>query len=257
MKIKKNLLLTLILVLSLILNITTVNALDGVSCDELSSQSLNYIVAQTDPKDLDLSCKNGTPYTDEYLVRTEKSLNQLNNSGPQLHYFTHALSVTPFAQEKNNYCGPATLKEVIHFMNGTSKTQSDYAKELGTDSNGTYVYKFRDVINKYVNQKYNYVLGSTRTKEQFKTMLENSVDTKKPLVMHTMTRTLYLYNGHQTGHYIVATGNTVSSTAPYQVFYVDSNKSDYGRGSVFGVHLDSLDNVFNSVKLYGDRYLIY
>ena len=235
MKIKKNLLLTLTLVLSLILNITIVNALDGVSCDELSSQSLNYIVAQTDPKDLDLSCKNGTPYTDEYLVRTEKSLNQLNNSGPQPHYFTHALSVT------------ATLKEVIHFMNGSSKTQSEYAKELGTDSNGTYVYKFRDVINKYVNQKYNYVLGSTRTKEQFKTMLENSVDTKKPLVMH----------GHQTGHYIVATGNTVSSTAPYQVFYVDSNKSDYGRGSVFGVHLDSLDNVFNTVKLYGDRYLIY
>lgn len=37
-------------------------------------------------------------------------------------YFTDDMDVTLFLQDRNYYCGYAATKEVMHYLNGTSKS---------------------------------------------------------------------------------------------------------------------------------------
>ena len=59
------------------------------------------------------------------------------------------LNVPTFQQETSYWCGPACIKQSIHYINGSSASQSTYASSMGTSSSiGTYVYKMVDELNK-------------------------------------------------------------------------------------------------------------
>ncbi len=220
-------------------------------CEQLDKSELDYIIEQSSPDDLDLSCQNGTPFTDEYLNRTK-----IKSTVPSRRYFTNKLEVTPFLQDRNYFCGYAAVKEVIHYINGSSKSQLEYANEMGNPESSAIVYKVRNILNRYTNKGYEYILGTSISQDQFKTMIENNVANNKPTVLHALTNTLAMYNGYTARHYIVATGNTISGSYPYSVFYVDSFSKDYGAGNTFGEHLDTIENVFGSVN-QTERFVIY
>ena len=43
-------------------------------CSDYSEEDYDYIVKNSDPSDLDLTCSNGTLFTDDYLMRIESAL---------------------------------------------------------------------------------------------------------------------------------------------------------------------------------------
>lgn len=57
------------------------------------------------------------------------------------------IAVPSFEQATNYYCAPATVKQVLHFFNGTSSTQGTYATKLGTSGAGTDFSVVDNVLN--------------------------------------------------------------------------------------------------------------
>ncbi len=245
----------LVLVAFSLLSIVNVNA----SCKDYYSQSeLDYIITNSDPIDLDLSCAEGSIFVQEYLDRVESSLNEMKNKEQHISPFYYAdpvLDITPIQQEKSNYCGLANVKMVLQYLNGTSLSQSVYAIEMETYSKGTDVWRVTNELNKYSSKKYQY--ANNLSQDTFKSIIDSNIANNKPLILHSQTEKLALYNGHKTGHYLTVRGHTLrhpAITVDY-VHYVDSNNQDYGKGSTFGNHYDNFNNVYNSIS--GGRFTIY
>ena len=169
-----------------------------------------------------------------------------------------------YAQEKNYYCGPATIKQALQFLTGSSLAQSTYASHMSTDSQGsTYVYQMTNELKRYLGSTaaFHEIAGTT-TSEAIGNLQgygQMQYVEGKPMILHSLTNTLYMYNGRSTGHYLTAIGyggwheGTFYMNNISEIVYVDTNTSNYGLGSVFGEFTDTVTNVANSVK---NRYLI-
>lgn len=70
-----------------------------------------------------------------------------------------------FKQQNGYYCGPATVKQVLHYINNVSSTQDTYASELGTTSAGTDMTGIPGVLNSHISgYEYNYYdIGTAAT----------------------------------------------------------------------------------------------
>lgn len=233
--------------------------LNAATCGNYDKESLTYIEENTDPIYLDLTCENGTPYTNEYWEMIDNHDKELEeNSGAQSRYFTSELNVTPFKQDKNYYCGYAATKEVIHYLNGSSESQSYYANYMGNPESSAVVYKIANTLTALTPKSYSYKLGSNYNKSSFVSLIENSVANNKPVVLHAITTPLAMYRGNKLYHYLVATGYTISGDENWnrRIIYVDSWDRDYGSGTVYGKHVDLSQSVLDTVNPSG-RYVIY
>ena len=61
------------------------------------------------------------------------------------------LDVIVFKQTETYWCGPATVKQVLHYINGSSLSQKTYANKdnLNTTTSGTNMVNIDGVLNKY------------------------------------------------------------------------------------------------------------
>ena len=233
-----------------------------------SKTDYDYLVKNTDPADLDLTCSNGTIFTDTYLqnialeMKTLVTSNAISDDDNELNrYYVYKLSVPNYQQQNGYYCGPANIKQVVQYLNGSSSSQDTYASYMGTNStNGTYVYQMKNALNNYTSQSYSYILGSNYNSSTFATLVQNKVSANKPIILHANTSSLSLYNGTSLGHYITVNGHTASASfgggsGINYIYYVDTWSYNYGNGNVLGEHMDTTTNVFNTVSS-GSRYII-
>lgn len=192
---------------------------------------------------------------------------------------SRTLSIPTYQQEKSYWCGPANIKQVIQYINGSSESQSTYASSMGTNSSdGTLVYKMANELNNRQSvHTYSYTKISSNSKQTLATNIVMNTDLGRPCIFHSRTQYLYMYNGNSLGHYLTCRGynfsgfetasigdnkySTVSnivspnaSSLDGTVYYTDCYYKDFGRGSVLGNHSDSLDNILSSMN---GRYLIY
>ncbi len=231
------------------------------NCEIYTNEEYDYIIKNTDPNDLDITCSNGTLFTNEYLLKIDDELESLSKNVIQPRYFVSKLSITNYQQENSYYCGPANVKQVVQYLNGTSSSQSTYASYMGTNStNGTYVYAIKNALNNYTSQNYSYVLGSNYTSSTFSTLVKNRISSNKPIILHANTSSLAMYNGTMLGHYLTVNGYTYTaafgdSTGINYIYYVDTWYGSYGNGSVLGEHMDTATNVYNTVSS-SNRYII-
>ena len=170
-----------------------------------------------------------------------------------------------YQQEKNYYCGPAVVKQAVQYLKGSSLYQSTYASHMNTDIDGnTAVYRITNELNSQlgVNVVFHELVSNNLEDAMFTlaSFADLTYVLNNPLILHSTTRSLYMYNGRVTNHYLTAIGyggwsesNSLTTNEVTDIIYVDTFYNDYGRGSVFGMHTDSLENVANSVK---GRYLI-
>ena len=229
-------------------------------CSNYTLEEYDYIVKNTAAEDLDLTCSNGTLFTDEYLQKVDDELDDALDNIVQPRYFVSKLSITNYKQDNGYYCGPANVKQVVQYLNGSSSTQSTYANYMGTNSDGTYVYAVRNALNYYTNQNYNYVLGSNYNSSSFSTLVKNKISSNKPIILHANTASLAMYNGTSIGHYLTVNGYTYTAafggnTGIDNIYYVDTWYANYGNGNVLGEHMDTTSNVFNTVNS-SSRYII-
>lgn len=217
---------------------------------------------------------NSIDITDEeYLIKNRGPIEEIEKNSKNLEliekgyeqlampasYVDYQLDITAYKQEKSYWCGPANIKQVIQFINGSSASQSTYASSMGTNSeDGSYVYKMVNELNKR-QSKFTYAykeVTSSVTEKDIDTYVHVSVAQKKPMILHARTQPLYLYNGTNLGHYLTISGFGDDVMGPFpddkrgatQVYYTDTNYKDYGRGSVFGKQLTKINPIYECVK---------
>lgn len=130
------------------------------------------------------------------------------------------LSVPHFTQDNNYYCGPATVKQVVHWINGSSNSQDWYAKKLGTTSNGTDMTRIPDVLNECIDEQY-YVYSSMGTQTEWMDKIRSSVYNDRPAILDIYTVQLYEekeFPYPSRGHFVNVSGYSstqVMITDPY------------------------------------------
>ena len=234
---------------------------DTIKCSDLTNEELKYIAEQSDPEILDLTCSNGTPFTDEYLDSSNNMQEYISSIGEYFEdrvtpYSTQVLQVPEYIQEKNNWC--ANIKQVLQYYNGNSRTQAEYADETETDKYGSaYVFRVTNTLNKYAPSGVQYVhtIGSTWGENNFFYLMSASVMNRKPAILHALTKSLTIYNGKNLGHYLTVSGY-IDEWQSQSIAYVDTFSYDYGKGNVAGFHIDSKANVYKTVS-NGSRYIIH
>jgi len=163
-----------------------------------------------------------------------------------------------YQQEASYYCGPATIKQAVQYINGSSASQGTYASSMGTNGyDGTYVYKMASQMN-YRQSAHTYAyqyIGNGASSSVWSAIV-NNIWNNKPTILHASTSSLYMYNGVSLGHYITAIGYMGLDFADSnkQILYIDTWSANYGRGTTLGQHYDSMYNVASTVY---NRYLIY
>lgn len=130
------------------------------------------------------------------------------------------IAVTHFSQKNGHYCGPATVKQVVHWINGTSESQDYYAEELGTTSAGTNMTDIDDVLNDCIDEQH-YVYSSIGTQTQWMDKIRSSIYNDRPAVLDINTIQLYKedkFPYDTRGHFV-----NVSGYSTTQVRITDPN----------------------------------
>ncbi|MDE5746274.1 MAG: C39 family peptidase [Acetatifactor sp.] len=182
------------------------------------------------------------------------SLLDVGNNGQCL-----STNVKLIQQTTDKNCGPTAALQVLYGMSrqGAVSGTTDAEKintlmgDCKTDSSGTYVGNLVSCLNKYsINASYRCTEGRTMTQAQVQEKLETSLCYNIAPILHAKTQYLPYYGGHSSGHYIAV--SEVDRTTG-KVRLSDCNWSN----KYFGVHVESIEKVYQSIAAESDRYLIY
>ena len=188
------------------------------------------------------------------LIFSEKVFAVSNVSPTSLTYFVEKLDIPVYEQQKNYYCGPANIKMVVQYLEGSSDNQSVYANYMGTDSyQETNAYDMYRALNHYTSKSWVETWHYDLTTSSFANLVKSNIDSNKPLILNTVTTPLYVYNGVGLSHYITVSGYSYPASFGdsdwYQyLYYVDPYRANYGNGTTYGEHQDTVSNVFSSVN---------
>ncbi|WP_050638372.1 C39 family peptidase [Candidatus Stoquefichus sp. SB1] len=114
------------------------------------------------------------------------------------------MDVPVFQQKNNYYCGPATVKQVLHYRNKSSKTQEYYAGELGTTQSGTDMTKIKALLNRLQNAPYIY--ANIGTSSEWLTKIKYSCSTTIPAVLDINTNSVSAFPYRSSGHFVNISG---------------------------------------------------
>lgn len=127
---------------------------------------------------------------------------------------------------------------------------------MGTNSSGTIVYQITDTLNYYISgDPYNHVLI---TELSFTSGLVYSIDNGYPVICQVQTSELPIYDGHTSGHYVVATGyyiaqyNQNAALDERTVYYNDPNY----RTAFYGSHSCTINEMKNAIDAKNDFYIM-
>lgn len=120
------------------------------------------------------------------------------------------LSITHFSQETSYYCGPATVKQVVHWINGSSSTQTYYATVLGTTTQGTVMSSIPSVLNTEIGEQY-YVKASIGSQSQWMDKIRSSLYNDRPAILDIKTVGITEFPYSSNGHYVNVSGYSDSS----------------------------------------------
>lgn len=148
-------------------------------------------------------------------------------------------------QSNSYYCGPASVRNVLLSVNGSSPSQSALATSMGTTSaEGTYVYK---VANELASRTgFNYVSQRVYDRSVGNSVV-SAIDSGYIPIYNVNTKSL---NGRYTfssGHYVVGTGYDYAATGSSGYTNVQYFDVYYG-SNVTGYRWVSATNMDNAIK---------
>jgi hypothetical protein len=157
---------------------------------------------------------------------------------PDGYYKT--IAVPSFEQQTSYWCGPATTKQVLHYLNGSSSSQSTIASGLGTTTAGTDF----SLVDNYLNSKQSknyYVYSSSLSYGTWSDHVNYGLDHNYPVVLDLEIYPSYMpkYTTHIAGHILNVSGAD-SRFSPAQIRLTDPY--DQGNRGV------TLGNVWHSHK---------
>lgn len=125
---------------------------------------------------------------------------------------------------------------------------------MGTDDAGeSNAYDMWRALNHYTSRSWTESWYSEYSTSSFANLVKNNIDDNKPLILNARTKTLYMYNGVNLGHYITISGYTYTASfgdSPWYgyFYYVDPYDRNYGLGTNLGEHQDTASNVFGTLN---------
>lgn len=129
----------------------------------------------------------------------------LNSPTPRATIFYKALNVTAFQQSNNYYCGPATVKQTLHFINDTSEDQTTYANALGTTSSGTDMTRIVDVLNAEQDE-HTYIYSGFSTFGEWIDYAKSALSDNVPAVLDINTQNIASWPYVTSGHFVNLSG---------------------------------------------------
>lgn len=93
------------------------------------------------------------------------------------------LNVPYYEQEETYYCGPATVKQVSHFMTGSSDSQVDIAEIIGTGEAGTTMAYMLEYLNGVKDLDYIYDQGIAENYSTWLNAIYSSARNSKPAII--------------------------------------------------------------------------
>lgn len=159
----------------------------------------------------------------EYREMMEEHENIINGASVQPRASSFYLGI-PFYQQANGwYCGPASVRQVCGYLNGTSylPAQSEIAQEMGTTTAGTEQQSIINYLNNHTNKTYEtYWRGGKYTSASvlFNLIVED-INNYKPVVAHVATTTSnWLY--YTPGHYLCIDGYVSDTSSGGTSIYI-------------------------------------
>ena len=146
--------------------------------------------------------------------------------------FNKVLPVPVYKQLNDYYCGPATVKQVLSYVNGNSLSQEKYAIELGTKINeGTVMPEIKKVLNKYAPDKlYTYVQIDQNDYDNWEFRIHSATSWDRPVVINIRSNsTNWMYKTN--GHYMCTAGLDNTGRITY-VYVADPHPRYYGRHKI-------------------------
>jgi len=139
------------------------------------------------------------------------------------------INVQAFLQQRNYYCGPATVKQVVHYVNGSSETQAYYANQLGTTNAGTDMTRIAGVINAAIGENY-YVYDQIDSEDEWIRELELSIYYERPAILDINTTGISAFPYTTEGHFVNLSGFDYSPLdgVPDQFRITDCAAAGYG-----------------------------
>lgn len=137
------------------------------------------------------------------------------------------LNVANFKQETSYWCGPATVKQVVHFLNGSSQNQTFYAGKLGTTTDGTDFSKIPKVLNDYqTSNTYSYRSFDSNEFVTWQSVMILTTDWGYPAVLDLKItpQNMPYYKSNVAGHILNTSGydaRNTSDTSSYRVRVTD------------------------------------
>jgi hypothetical protein len=124
---------------------------------------------------------------------------------------TVSLPIPAYQQANSYYCGPATVKAVVQYHNGTSSSQTTYANLLGTTASGTEFSKVATVLSDKTGK--NYVYGQMATSMlQWKTCINLDLTTWEMAAIMDIRATSSNWKYPTTGHILPIRGMVYTGT---------------------------------------------
>lgn len=170
------------------------------------------------------------------------------------------LSVPSFEQETNYWCGPATTKQVLHYLNKSSESQSYYANELGTTTDGTVFSIIDDVLNDHQSKTtYIYQTFSSNEYDTWETIMLASANLFiAPAVLDLQISPSYmpLYTTHIAGHILNTSGYDILDPNNKKIRLTDPFDQG-GRGVTLGNVWHPMEGVWQANQAHFRKAVIY
>ncbi|MDR2043335.1 MAG: C39 family peptidase [Clostridium sp.] len=141
--------------------------------------------------------------------------------------------VPVFTQETAYYCGPATVKQTLTYINGSAPSQSVIEGEIGTTSAGSVLQYMLDYINEEQDENI-YVIVHQPSEQAIQTMVYNAVLHSAPAICRVAFSASFpdgSWKYSTNGHYMNANGYSgygaeILVTDP-NIINVDPNETGY------------------------------
>lgn len=147
------------------------------------------------------------------LKQRAKVLNGISskNSFYNLPYYYKVLNVPVFEQPKDYYCGPATTKQIVHYLNGSSPNMETIAKSLNTEATGnTLIGNIRKYLNLNTTKSYE-IEWDTRDYYTWENQIKYGMENNKPAVLLVKPSTSLGFPYNSNGHYVNSSGLEINT----------------------------------------------
>lgn len=193
------------------------------------------------------------------IAEKEKAIKEMNEAFSNPDGYYKVLSVPSYEQQTSYWCGPATVKQVLGFLNGTSSTQAIYASALGTTENGTVFNNIDTALNKYQTKNV-YANVSIGDYASWSGKVKYSLDKNLPPLLDLRISPSYMpkYTRAIDGHILNVSGvdSRQISSSEVLVRLTDPFDQD-GRGVTLGNIWHPHKGVYNSNNAHPIKSIIY